>query len=120
MSDLPKFLNEDGAAPPKGGACNGKPTEWWFPEFYRSMTAVEKHETLKVAARAMKVCRECDVSVECLDYSLGHEPFGIWGGLDEQQRLTIRVARGIQPSYRTHAGLRPTRSKRMPYVSTHG
>ena len=120
MSDLPKFLNEGGASPPAGGACNGKPTEWWFPEFVKTMTADDKHETLKIAARAMKVCRECDVSIECLEYSLIYEPYGIWGGLDEQERLQIRSARRIQTSYRTHAGLRPTRSKRMPYVQTHG
>jgi hypothetical protein len=120
VADLPKFLNEDGAAPPKGGACNGKPTEWWFPEFHRTITLKQKHEILKIAAQATMICRECSVSAECLEYSLPHEPFGIWGGFDEQQRLTLRRSKGIRPAYRTHAGLRPTRTKRMPYVQTHG
>ena len=115
VSDLPKFVNEDGAAPPVGGACNGKPTEWWFPEFSRSMTLMEKHAVLVLAARAQRVCAGCEVSKKCLEYSLVHEPFGIWGGLDEQERLKIRTDRRIEPSYRTHAGLRPTRSKQIPY-----
>ena len=120
MTDLPRFLNEEGAAPPKGGACNGKPTEWWFPEFWRTMTLEQKRIVLHLANHAIRVCAGCEVKEECLEYSLVHEPFGIWGGLDEQQRLMIRTDRGIRPSYRTHAGLRPTRSKRMPYVQAHG
>jgi hypothetical protein len=119
VADLPKFLNETGAAPPVGGACNGKPTEWWFPEFSQSMTREAKHSILQIEADAMRICSGCMVAKECLDYSLSHEPFGIWGGFNEQQRLRIRLDRRITPSYRTHAGLRPIKSKRMPHVPAH-
>lgn len=38
-------------------------------------------------AVAKKVCRECEVRVECLDYALTHrERYGIWGGLSENER----------------------------------
>ena len=84
------------------------------------MTDEEKRMIVMTAGCAIKICSGCTVVKECLDYSLPHEPFGIWGGLDEQQRLRIRVDRNITPTYRTHAGLRPTRSKQMPYVRSHG
>jgi len=83
------------------------------------MTREAKHSILQIEADAMKICSGCMVATECLDYSLSHEPFGIWGGFNEQQRLRIRLDRRITPSYRTHAGLRPIKSKRMPHVPAH-
>lgn len=36
---------------------------------------------------AKKVCRGCEVRVECLEYALEHgERYGIWGGLSERER----------------------------------
>ncbi|SFA91136.1 WhiB family transcriptional regulator, redox-sensing transcriptional regulator [Amycolatopsis marina] len=38
-------------------------------------------------ARAKQVCRSCRVIVECRHHALtAQEPFGVWGGLDEQER----------------------------------
>lgn len=43
---------------------------------------------------AKKVCLECDVRDECLDYALGHdERFGIWGGLSERERRRFKKQR---------------------------
>jgi WhiB family redox-sensing transcriptional regulator len=37
--------------------------------------------------RAKRVCAECSVRRECLDYALTtREPYGIWGGLTELER----------------------------------
>lgn len=37
--------------------------------------------------RAKAVCRTCSVRLECLEYALAaREPYGIWGGLTEQER----------------------------------
>ena len=39
--------------------------------------------------QAKKVCAECSVRSECLDYALTtREPYGIWGGLTELERKT--------------------------------
>jgi WhiB family redox-sensing transcriptional regulator len=41
--------------------------------------------------RAKEVCGQCPVKVDCLDYALEtNQDSGIWGGLDEEQRRTIR------------------------------
>jgi WhiB family redox-sensing transcriptional regulator len=40
---------------------------------------------------AKKVCRGCEVRVECLEYALEHsEAFGIWGGLSERERRRMK------------------------------
>ena len=40
---------------------------------------------------AKKVCRVCEVRVECLEYALEHdERFGIWGGLSERERRRVK------------------------------
>src|SRR3954469_15421360 len=48
------------------------------------------------AAMAKRVCAGCEVVVECRDYALAtSQPFGVWGGLDEEERramLSGRVA----------------------------
>jgi WhiB family redox-sensing transcriptional regulator len=42
---------------------------------------------------AKKVCVECVVKAECLQYALDHdERFGIWGGLSERERRRLRRA----------------------------
>lgn len=44
---------------------------------------------------AKSICAECGVSEECLEYSLLHEPFGIWGGKTERERKTLRRNLGV-------------------------
>ncbi|HEY0118460.1 MAG TPA: WhiB family transcriptional regulator [Cellulomonas sp.] len=40
---------------------------------------------------AKKVCTQCEVRSECLDYALAHdERFGIWGGLSERERRKLK------------------------------
>ncbi len=40
---------------------------------------------------AKKVCVNCEVRQECLEYALAHdERFGIWGGLSERERRKLK------------------------------
>ena len=40
---------------------------------------------------AKKVCRGCEVRVECLEYALTHcEEFGVWGGRSERERRALK------------------------------
>lgn len=40
------------------------------------------------------VCAQCPVRVECLDYALSRpEKYGIWGGLNEEERAAERRRR---------------------------
>lgn len=44
---------------------------------------------------AKRICRGCEVRDECLTYSntAPIEEQGVWGGLDEEERRTMRAAR---------------------------
>ena len=43
---------------------------------------------------ARSVCRSCVVREQCLDFSLANgEKYGIWGGLTERERRTVRRQR---------------------------
>jgi WhiB family redox-sensing transcriptional regulator len=43
---------------------------------------------------AKKVCGECPVTTECLDFALDtNQDSGIWGGLSEEERRVIRRRR---------------------------
>ena len=62
------------------GACKGK-INHFFPSRGESV------------AHAKKICAECPVQGECLEYALENsELFGVWGGMSERQRQRIRVA----------------------------
>ena len=40
---------------------------------------------------AKKICSQCEVKAECLEYALSNdERFGIWGGLSERERRRLR------------------------------
>ena len=41
------------------------------------------------------ICGRCEHQIECAEWGLKHERFGIWGGLSELQRRAIRKQRNI-------------------------
>lgn len=86
-------------APPEDGACTGHPTEWWFPILAKTqlygLTVKSQRENM---AEAIRICNTCIVQRDCLEYSLRHEPVGIWGGFTEVERDQIRISRSIKAS----------------------
>jgi WhiB family redox-sensing transcriptional regulator len=62
--------------------CRDKDPELWFP--FSSMPATE----------AKRWCRACPVATKCLTHALNRgEDYGVWGGLTEQERRRLVVAR---------------------------
>lgn len=50
-----------------------------------------KRTPRRTVAAAKQLCRSCPVAGDCLTYALtSREEFGIWGGLDEYERRTLR------------------------------
>ncbi len=44
--------------------------------------------------RAKSICRVCEVSVQCLEWALEtNQDAGVWGGLSEDERRSLRRAR---------------------------
>jgi Transcription factor WhiB len=40
--------------------------------------------------RARRVCANCPVQMDCLEYGTAADEWGIWGGLDRDQRRALR------------------------------
>ena len=60
------------------GLCVGEDPEVFFPS----------HANPGAAAR--QVCAACPVRHECLIYATVADEFGIWGGLDQQERRNLK------------------------------
>lgn len=83
--------------PPRNGKCLGHDPNIFFPfaeksgDSYSARYLRGKNNT----ATAKAICAKCPIIEECLQYSLRHEPFGIWGGKTERERKTLRRRLGI-------------------------
>ena len=65
----------------KRAGCRGLPTELWFPE----------DGGTRPNEWALKVCAQCRVKDECLEYAIVHHEHGIWGGIiGEKARRNVR------------------------------
>ena len=62
----------------------------WFPE-----PRYDGEVALRNAAYAKKICFACDHRIECAEWGIANERFGIWGGISSGERKAIRSARGI-------------------------
>jgi WhiB family redox-sensing transcriptional regulator len=64
------------------GSCQNMDTELFFhPEGERGPSRKRR------ASQAKRVCARCPVQAECRAHSIAaREPFGIWGGLTEEER----------------------------------
>jgi WhiB family redox-sensing transcriptional regulator len=70
-------------------ACLSAEPEQFFPV---GGAAASGWET----AAAKQVCAGCSVLMECRDYALTtRQPFGVWGGLDEQERRDVLARRAV-------------------------
>jgi len=76
-------------------ACRGKDVDVFFPELSddKGKTKEQLKEELRVKKElAKRICFNCPVREECEEYSSRSnagqpEEYGIWGGLDEEERF---------------------------------
>jgi WhiB family redox-sensing transcriptional regulator len=73
------------------GACRGNDPESFFhPEGERGSSRVQRD----LAAKA--VCATCPVLRQCADHALTvREPYGVWGGMSEDEREAIYQRRSV-------------------------
>lgn len=53
--------------------------------------------------RARQVCASCPVRADCLKRAIADDEWGIWAGLDRDQRRALRQATNDQGELRDHA-----------------
>lgn len=74
------------------GACRGEdPSVFFHPEGERG----QARENRQKAAKA--ICGACPVKLECAEHALAaKEPYGVWGGMSEEDREAIYAQRSRQ------------------------
>jgi len=76
-------------------ACRDTDPDLFFP-VGTTGPAIEQIENAKA------ICRACDVASACLEYALANrEEYGIWGGMTEDERRTLRKQRATQRRQQT-------------------
>ena len=88
----------------ENGACREADTALFFhPQNERGLSRVRRDRAAK------SVCGRCDVRLECADYAIrAREPYGVWGGLTEEERERIYVrARSRSTAARRAPGCAP-------------
>ena len=90
--DVPQFIYSGTAA------CSEVDPELFFPqEIEIGNRVVSKYTNL---SRARKICSDCPLAMECLEYALRNHEIGIWGGTTEAQRDTIKRNNRIKTNRR--------------------
>ncbi|MEZ0449412.1 WhiB family transcriptional regulator [Cellulomonas sp. ICMP 17802] len=72
------------------GACRDEDQDLFFhPEGERGSARRRRAEAAKA------ICATCPVIKQCLEQSLAvREPYGVWGGLSEDERAAVLAQRG--------------------------
>jgi hypothetical protein len=72
----------------KNPSCAEVGTEVFFPDIndpnHRAHTKI-----------AISICNRCPFQTECAEWGITRERYGIWGGLNVEDRNRIRASRGI-------------------------
>ena len=75
------------------GSCRGEDTELFFhPEGERGPARRNRDSAAKA------ICASCPVMLECREHALAvREPYGVWGGLTEDDREAIYATERRRP-----------------------
>jgi WhiB family redox-sensing transcriptional regulator len=105
------------------GLCRGRDSAQFFhPDGERGASRSRRENAAK------SVCRACPVRAECAAHALNtREPYGVWGGFTEAERLRLlatswedcadrRRARVDVPRLEARLGLRPAAPRALPPV----
>ena len=88
-------MSNENVLPPSDGLCKGEDVNKWFPIVYAELSKEEVKKITRDTQEAKQICFKCEKQEQCLEYSLYHEPLGIWGGKTESERALIRSERNI-------------------------
>lgn len=74
----------------EGPACSEVGGDYWFPEKANGLMNTNEMKIAKT------ICSTCIHKLECAEWGIHNEHFGIWGGITEQERRIIRRERNIR------------------------
>lgn len=73
--------------------CNQVGGDMFFPSDLDDPTQLDSN--MANVQEARKICNNCDHKIECAEWGIRHERFGIWGGLNSRDLVAIRRKRKI-------------------------
>lgn len=71
--------------------CSSVDPELFFPQESEPYPGKIVSKYTDIAA-AKRICADCPIKLQCLEYGLKNAEIGIWGGLTESQRESLRRA----------------------------
>ena len=77
-------------------SCKEHDGSLWFPRNLPDMNGAQRAAEHERIAQAIKICNLCPIQLKCLDYAIRAEPFGIWGGASEAERVYLRARHNIE------------------------
>lgn len=89
------------------GACLDSDPELFFPDSGEGTVQGEREWS-----RAKRVCEECSVRSECLEYAIDNQhDFGVWGGMSEEERKAlVRQRKRLEKACRSDPYIREVAS----------
>jgi hypothetical protein len=75
-------------------ACAEVGVEFFYTEDEDIRTGKASRKYIDEGA-AKRICADCPIREECLNWGMHHERWGIWGGLNPQERHYLRIKTGI-------------------------
>jgi len=77
-------------------SCKEHDGSLWFPRNLPDMNGTQRTAEYERIAQAISICNSCPIQLKCLDYAIRAEPFGIWGGASEAERVYLRARHNIE------------------------
>lgn len=77
-------------------SCKEHDGSLWFPRNLPDMNGAQRAAEYERIAKAISICNSCPIQLKCLEYALHAEPFGIWGGATEAERVYLRARHNIE------------------------
>ena len=77
-------------------SCKQHDGSLWFPRNLPDMNGTQRAAEYERIAQAIAICNSCPIQLKCLDYAIRAEPFGIWGGASEAERVYLRARHNIE------------------------
>jgi hypothetical protein len=72
-------------------SCASVGGDFWFPEIEKGVVLLSGSDGRRLESQVAKsICKSCIHKIECQQWGLKHERFGIWGGLAEPDRNVVR------------------------------
>ena len=77
-------------------SCGGTDTRYWYAD---KDSGFVNGESAGVNRELRRICKDCDILNDCAMYAIEHELYGLWAGMAEEERVSVRNGKKTQPYF---------------------